>query len=96
MKKTSVVSILVCLTCLAGCQSGYKGQEIIIDGNGVFPPEAAGVWKTDKGDWEIDFREDGSIISAVVALGDIRLYPGNVNNFPVPKYQGKGIFEPGL
>lgn len=26
----------------------------------------------------------------------MRLYPGKVKKFPIPKYEGKGIFEPGL
>ena len=95
MKKASVVSILVFFACLTGCQSRYKGQEIVIEGEGTFPPEAAGVWKTDKGNWEIEFRKDGSIVSAVIPLGRIRMYPGKVKTLTT-RFKGKGIFEPGL
>ena len=94
----SILFILISLFFIlfSGCQSGYKGQEIIVEGEGGFPPQAAGVWKTENGSWEIEFRKDASIVSAVVPLGNIRLYPGKVKKFPIPKYEGKGIFEPGL
>ena len=78
-----------------GCQAGHRGQEIIIEGEGTFPPEAAGVWKTDDDKWEIEFRKDGSIVSAVIPLGNIRLRPGKVKKFPT-RFEGKGVFEPGL
>ncbi|MDH4240322.1 MAG: hypothetical protein OEW48_12235 [Phycisphaerae bacterium] len=95
--------LLVLLVCglsvfqLGGCQglSGEKsGVEVIIEGGGGFPEFLVGVWRADKGGWEFVFEPDGTISSAVVGLGMVRMKPGEVTTVPM-KMGGKGIYEPG-
>ena len=95
--------LLVLLVCglsvfqLGGCQgpSGNKsGVEVIIEGDGEFPESLVGRWKADKSGWEFVFEPDGTISSAVISLGRVRMKPGEVTTVPM-KMGGKGIFEPG-
>jgi len=82
---------------LNGCQDSNvdrSGVDVIIDGDGGFPEFLVGTWTTDSDVWEFVFEEDGTISSAVVSLGAVRLKPGRVTT--VPMHQGgEGIFEPG-
>jgi hypothetical protein len=95
-----LLALLICglfIFLPGGCQSsaGNKsGVEVIIYGDGQFPALLAGTWKSDKGVWEIVFEPDGTISSAVVSLGRVRLKPGQVTTVPM-KLGGKGVFEPG-
>ena len=95
--------LLVLLVCslfifiLIGCQNSTKlksGVDVIIDGDGQFPASLAGTWKANEGGWEIVFEQDGSISSAVISLGRVRIKPGHVTTVPM-KLGGKGTFEPG-
>ena len=82
---------------LTGCQSpdgNKRDVEVIIDGNGQFPDFLVGRWKADKGGWEIVFEPDGTISSAVISLGRVRMKPGQVTTVPM-KLGGKGVFKPG-
>ena len=95
--------LLVLLVCglsifqLVGCQSPARnksGIEVIIEGNGEFPEFLAGVWRADKDGWEFVFEPDGTISSAVITMGRVRMKPGEVTTVPM-KMGGKGVFEPG-
>ncbi len=95
------------LSALAGCQNpapprpalrkGWPrgGVEVIIEGGGEFPEFLVGRWKSNRGNWEFVFEPDGTISSAVIALGKVQMIPGRVTRFPT-RYGGKGVFEPGL
>jgi len=81
---------------LSGCQSsaGNKsGVDVIIEGDGQFPPFLVGRWKADKGGWEFVFEPDGTISSAVVSLGRVTMKPGQITTTSM-KLGGKGVFEP--
>jgi len=97
---TRLSVLLVCglsIFLLGGCQStaGNKsGVEVIIEGGGEFPEFIVGVWKSDKDGWEFVFEPDGTISSAVISLGRVRMKPGEVTTVPM-KMGGKGIYEPG-
>lgn len=81
----------------AGCQNisrGDRGVEVIIEGDGKFPETLAGKWRANKGFWEFVFEPDGRISSAVIALGRVKIIPGQITRFAT-RY-GKGVFEPGL
>lgn len=85
------------LSELVGCQTTAKQTaaiEVIIDGNGEFPQFLVGTWKADKYGWEFVFEPDGTISSAVIALGRVRMKPGQKTTIPMKK-GGKGVFEPG-
>ena len=95
--------LLVLLVCslfifiLIGCQNSTKlksGVDVIIDGDGQFPASLAGTWKSNDGVWEIVFKSDGKISSAVISLGRVRIKPGQVTTV-LMKLGGKGTFEPG-
>ena len=94
-----LVSLIICSSVLLaiGCRSfveSRSGVEVIIDGDGRFPASLVGTWKSDNGAWEIVFEPDGSISSAVVSLGRVRMIPGRVTIVPM-KLGGRGVFEPG-
>ena len=93
--------LLVCglsvLLLLSGCQGSAackSGVDVIIEGGGEFPQFLVGKWKADKDGWEFVFEPDGTISSAVISLGRIRMKPGELTVIPM-KMGGKGIFEPG-
>jgi hypothetical protein len=92
-----LISCGLFVSTFIGCQQSAKvksGVDVIIDGNGQFPASLAGTWKANKGGWEIVFEPDGTISSAVISLGKVRVRPGHVTKVPM-LLGGKGIFEPG-
>jgi hypothetical protein len=91
--------LLCCLSILScsGCHSSAESPpavEVVIDGDGQFPDSLVGTWRADSGGWEIVFEPDGTISSAVVSLGRVRMKPGQVTTVPM-KLGGKGVFEAG-
>ena len=98
MKRLSALLICILLVLpLSSCRSsaGYKNSvEVIIDGDGRFPEFLVGKWTADKGGWEIIFEPDGTISSAVISLGRVRMIPGQVTKTKM-KLGGEGIFKPG-
>ena len=103
MKYFAVLGILCfMLSTLIGCQnadSGFKdvetGVDVVIEGGGKFPEEFAGRWKVEgKSGWEITFTPDGSISSAVIPLGRVKLEPGKTTTIPMVMDR-KSVFYPG-
>lgn len=100
-----LVVLVVCwvlLLELIGCQnpartaaSPVSGVEVIIEGGGEFPEFLIGRWRGNRGAWEFVFEPDGTISSAVVGPGEVRIVPGHSKTVPM-KMGGKGIYEPGL
>jgi len=91
---------VLCLTAflISGCPNDAvikNGMDVIVDGDGQFPPSLAGTWKADQGGWEIIFGPDGKITSAVISLGRAKITPGRVTTVPM-ELGGKGTFTPGL
>ena len=88
---------LFALAQLSGCQSPDRdksGVEVIVEGGGEFPEFLAGIWKANSDGWEFTFEPDGTISSAVHAMGRVRLKPGETTVVPM-REGGKGIYEPG-
>lgn len=77
---------------LTGCANPTK---VVLLGNESFPKEVAGVWVSEDKTWTIVFEETGAIEYAIIPLGEIRIQPGKITRFSIPKYEGKGIYEPG-
>jgi len=98
MRRLALLLVCSLFTCLLhGCQSpAWKksGVEVVIDGDGQFPDFLVGRWTADTGGWEIVFEPNGTISSAVVSLGRVRMRPGQVTTVPM-QLGGKGVFEPG-
>ena len=97
--KRSLTLFVCCILALLlnSCRSSARNErnvEVIIDGDGQFPQFLVGRWRADKGGWEIVFERDGTISSAVVSLGRVRMEPGRVTTVPM-RLGGEGIFEPG-
>ncbi len=95
MKRLLVCCLYVVL--LIGCQSAGRsksGVDVFIEGGGEFPQSLAGTWRSDKHYWQIVFEPDGSISSAVITLGGVRMKPGEITTVPM-KRGGKGIYKPG-
>ena len=95
-----IVPLLLCSLSIfshSGCHGSAESPpavEVIIDGDGQFPDFLVGTWKADSGGWEIVFEPNGTISSAVVSLGRVRMKPGQVTTVPM-KLEGKGVFEAG-
>ena len=90
-----VCSLFVCLLC--GCRNpapAGRATEVIIEGGESFPDFLVGTWRADRGGWEFVFGPDGSISSAVISLGRVRIKPGQVTTVPM-QMGGKGVFKPG-
>jgi len=80
---------------LTSCNSGRKGVEVIVDGNGVFPENLAGLWRSENKVWDIYLEPDGKISWAVISLGAVKIEPGKTTTVPM-KMGGEGVFKPGL
>jgi len=79
----------VFLVALTGCQKADNTERVIIEsvqnadntvkviveGGGQFPQFLVGTWKENKLDWEFVFEPDGTISSAVIDGGKIRVNP---------------------
>ena len=90
--------LLVCIAMmmfqLAGCQNTNQAVEVIIDDGWSFPHFLVGKWKAETHNWEFVLEADGTISSAVISFGRIRMKPGEVTKVPM-KMGGKSVFEPG-
>lgn len=93
----------VILSGLTGCQKAdrgvglntNRGVEVTVEGGGKFPHSLVGTWKDDEGGWEFVFRPDGTISSAVIDAGMVRVNPGEkVATIPL-KDGGKGTYKLG-
>lgn len=89
-----IIIIAVVSVGLWGCQESGRGVEVIIVGQEEFPEFVVGKWVDQKTGWEFVFRPDGSISTAVYALGRVAIVPGKVTRLPTLG-GGKGVFEPG-
>jgi len=95
-----LVALVGCVVLLfSGCQGlsrdKKKAVEVIIEGGGEFPQFLAGAWKADKHGWEFVFERDGTISSAVIDNGMIRVTPSErVATRPL-RGGGKGVYELG-
>jgi len=95
-----IVPLLLCGLSVfshSGCHGSAESPpavEVVVDGDGQFPDFLVGTWKADSGGWEIVFEPNGTISSAVVSLGRVRMKPGQVTTVPM-KMGGKGVFEAG-
>lgn len=98
MKQLAVLPLISLVLCVfAGCPPRSEDRpavEVVVDDGRLFPEYLAGVWKADSGGWEIVIEPDGTISSAVVSLGRVRLKPGRKTIVPM-KLGGKGVFHAG-
>ena len=85
----------IILSTIAGCQNADSGVNVIIEGDGRFPKSLAGTWKADKNRWEFVFEPDGTISSAVIDSGFIKVIPSKgVATIPTRK-GGKAVYKLG-
>jgi len=84
---------------LAGCRNSNKSNkaiDIIIVGGGRFPKPLVGKWKPDNAGWEFVFEPDGSISSAVIDSGLLRVHPMSERITTIPLIDGGlGTYELG-
>ena len=94
MRQITVFLFVFILLVLSGCQTGYKDAvKVFVNEGGVFPPELAGRCMSDYGDWEFTFDEQGTITSAMIALGRVNITPGQTTIVPM-RMDGEGVYEP--
>jgi hypothetical protein len=96
MKRILLLSVCsLSVLFLGNCHGDINSVEVIIDNGGEFPSFLVGTWKANNGGWEIVFEKDGTISSAVISLGLVRMIPGQTTTIPM-KLGGKGVFQPGI
>jgi len=96
MKQRCFIFIFyLCSLLLFSCNSPKKSVEVIIDGDGQFPKNLAGLWRSDDNIWDIYLEPNGKISWAVISLGAVKIEAGKTRTVPM-KEGGEGIFEPGL
>jgi hypothetical protein len=82
---------------LAGCQdTGKTAKEIdlVFQDRNDFARALAGAWQAEDSPWEIAFAPDGTLSSAVIPLGKVRIRPNKATK--VKGYRGEpGIFQAG-
>ncbi len=98
MKKLIVLTICALgALSVCGCQQEVgieTGGEVAGSGNERFPEFLVGTWTAGKGDWEFIFEADGTISSALISLGRVRVKPGEVSEIDAPAGQ-VNMFEAG-
>jgi hypothetical protein len=71
---------------MAGCghppHGRSAGMRVVVEGHLPFPDTLAGTWKADRDGWEFTLAPDGSISSAVISLGRVRVVPGRTTAVP--------------
>ncbi len=80
MKRFIIILPIICVILLvfSSCQNSsktYSGVDVIIEGGGQFPEFLVGGWKSDKYNWEFVFEPDGTISSAMIDTGLVRVNP---------------------
>jgi hypothetical protein len=85
------------LSILAGCQESTNSKihtDGAVQSSKQFPEFIGGIWKGDAWSWEIVFAPDGTVTSAVIALGQVRIKPNQTTEVQGQKGE-PGIFEAG-
>jgi hypothetical protein len=99
MKRLYCISFcfVLIVSILTSCQEPTDSKihtDGAVQSSKQFPGFIAGTWKGDKLGWEIVFAPDGTITSAVIALGQVRIKPNQITE--VQGREGEpGIFEAG-
>lgn len=96
MKKKSILICVVSLL-LTGCSGPAANPQpvrINIEGGGEFPSYLAGTWRAEEQKLEMVVKPDGTIASATVGMGRMKLEPGKTKKVPLI-YKGKGVYSPG-
>ncbi|UCG60205.1 MAG: hypothetical protein JSU70_11910 [Phycisphaerales bacterium] len=98
MKQLLVLGTWIPIICLlGGCQSAEPQPsevKVATENDSVFPDFLVGTWKADYHGWEFVLAEDGTLSSAVMSLGRIRMFPGQVARMKTVT-GGDSVFEPG-
>lgn len=92
--KFGLIGCFAVLLGIAGCQNVGSGVNVVIEGGGQFPPALAGRWKDREKNWEFVFEPDGTISSAVIDSGFIRVVPSK-RIAKQPMKVGKAVFKLG-
>ena len=99
MKQFLVLSFFgIMVLLLSGCQGLIKEKpiEVIIEGDGQFPEFLVGRWKAEgKSGWEFVFEPDGTISSAVIDNGMVKVKPRDRITIIPMKMGGKGVYKLG-
>ena len=99
MRKTLIVSscIVICALLCGGCQEPVRAKpvNVIIEGSDEFAEFIVGTWRESKKKWEFVFEPDGTISSAVIDSGFIKVKPSEPVAVIPTRKGGKAIYELG-
>ncbi|HUW20940.1 MAG TPA: hypothetical protein VMW16_16690 [Sedimentisphaerales bacterium] len=91
----ALVGCAVFLMGLSGCRSANPGVDVVVEGGGEFPQALVGRWQADKNQWEFVFEPDGTISSAVIDSGFIRVVPSRGTATVPTRMGGKAVYKLG-
>jgi hypothetical protein len=99
MKRLSCISFcfVLIVSILTSCQEPTDSKihtDGAIQSSKQFPGFVTGTWKGNDWGWEIVLAPDGTVISAVIALGQVRIKPNQTTEVQGRKGE-PGIFEAG-
>lgn len=75
-----------------GCQGRMGGA--LGGGVPVLPADIAGTWKAEGSPWRIELSPDGTVLSAVIAMGEVEIRPNETTNIE-GQHGEPGIFSAG-
>ena len=90
-----LIASVVVLLSVTGCQKTETGVIVDVQGGGRFPSALAGTWKAEGHGWEFVFEPDGTISSAVIDEGMIRVTPAKKVHTVELKNNGMGTYKLG-
>lgn len=87
------------LSAFAGCKAAdkgaHRGVEVLVEGGGKFPRSLAGTWSAREKGWEFVFERDGTISSAVIDSGMVRVKPSRKVTKASLRDGGEAIYKLG-
>jgi hypothetical protein len=90
-----LLASLVVLSSVTGCQKAETGVIVDVRDGGRFPSALAGTWKAEGHGWEFVFERDGTISSAVIDEGMLRVTPAKEVHTVELKNDGLGTYKLG-
>lgn len=91
----ALAGCVVILSGFWGCQNADRGVKVMVEGDGQFPKSLVGRWRAEENGWEFVFRPDGTISSAVIDNGRIRVTPGKKVAVTRLEEAGKAVYKLG-
>ena len=101
MRQLIVLSavVIILLSGLTGCQQNAQSPDVPskvnVAGGGEFPKSLAGTWLCEEQGLEIVLEPNGTIASAIMPFGKLKMRSGETIKINRPEVKDKGVFQAG-